>query len=139
MKMMSPTSFQMMPPMNIAMMISVLTTPTLMTLMMMMIEMLPELPSMMITIQGMKLSLLTPQQSLEKTCHHMRTLMMFNNNRMMTKGWCPLLQIHNTSNWIQHLSSNQVRMQEWTWIWKTQEWTQLETQQWICWRIRDMN
>ena len=43
MKTMSPTSFQMMPPMNIAMMISVLATPTLMTLMMMMMEMLPEL------------------------------------------------------------------------------------------------
>ena len=56
---------------------------------------------------------LTPHQSLVKISHHIMKLMMTNNNRMMTKVWHLLLQIHNASNWTQHLSWDQERLQEW--------------------------
>ena len=55
------------------------------------------------------------------------------------KVWSPLVQIHNPHNQTQHLSSNQLRIQEWMWMWKTQEWAQLQTQEWTWWRTRDVN
>ena len=65
-------------------------------------EMLPELPSMMITTLGMKMSLLTltHQQSLEKACHHMRTLLMININRTNDKS------VVSSSTDSQHIQSD---------------------------------